>query len=233
LLSQRYYIYAKLEILKTGFLTEITQLILLLAVPLSFFPLIIYWWKRLAENKAYMVIAIYWMINGLLYLPDIFHWNWYEPVTLRILILYNLLDAPIICLIFFYVFGKRLFLYLILFFFAFEALVMGLNGFNLNSNNIIIAAGSLLCLLLNIWGISKYLKKVKHTDEDTVYVFVFAGFIFYYGLIFDIVLVSRYLKLTFLQADSIMLINYIAIFVATVLISFGLMRFANPSRDYI
>jgi hypothetical protein len=219
--------------LKTGLLTEISQLILLLAVPLSFLPLVIYWWKRLAENKAYMVIAIYWMINGILYLPDIFHWNWYEPVTLRILILYNLLDAPIICLIFYYVFGKKIFLHLILFFFVFEAVVMGINGFNLNSNNIIIAAGSLLCLLLNIWGIGKYLKKVKHTDEDTVHVFVFSGFIFYYGLIFDIILISRYLKLTFLQADSIMFINYIAILVATLLISFGLIKFASPKNDYI
>jgi hypothetical protein len=204
-----------------------------MAVPLSFVPLLIYWWKRLAENKAYMVICIFWMINGILYLPDIFHCNWYEPVTLRILFLYNLVDAPIICLIFYYVFEKRIFLNLILSFIAFEAAIIGWKGFNMVSNNIIIAIGSLLCLILNIWGISKYLKKVKHTDEDIVLVFVFAGFIFYYGLIVDIVLISRYLKLTFIQGDAVMLINYIAILVATVLISFGLFKYANPSKDFI
>ena len=219
--------------MKTGFLTAITQFILFLAVPLSFLPLIIYLWKRLAENKAYMVISIYWMINGILYLPDIFHCNWYEPVTFRILLLYNLIDAPIVCLIFYYAFERKIFLRLILSFIAFEAVVIIWKGFNVESNNIIIAIGSLLCLILNIWGISKYFKKVKHTDEETVLIFVFAGFIFYYGLIVDIVLVSRWLKLTFMQGDSIMLINYVAILVATVLISFGLIKYASPSNDFI
>jgi hypothetical protein len=219
--------------LKTGFLTAITKLTLLLAVSLSFLPLIIYWWKRLAENKAYMVISIFWMLNGILYLPDIFHWNWFEPVTLRILLLYNLIDAPIICLIFYYAFGKKIFLHLILAFIAFEAVIITWKGFNLDSNNIIIAVGCLLCLLLNIWGIINHLKKVKHTEEESVLIFVFAGFIFYYGLCVDIVLISRYLKLTLIQGDSIMLINYVAILVATILISFGLFKYATPSKDFI
>jgi len=219
--------------LKTGILPGITQMILLMAVTLSFLPLIIYWWKRLAENKAYMVVAIFWMLNGILYLPDIFHWNWYEPITFRILLLYNLIDAPIICLIFYYAFEKKIFLHLILYYIVFEALVISWKGFNIDSNNIIIGVGCLLCLCLNIWGIIRYVKKVKHTAEETVLIFVFAGFIFYYGLCVDIVLISRYLKLTLIQGDSIMLINYIAILVATVLISFGLFKYAHPSKDYM
>jgi len=219
--------------LKTGILPGLTQLILLLAVPLSFLPLIIYWCKQLAENKSYMVISIFWMINGILYLPDIFHWNWYEPVTLRIILFYNLIDAPIICIIFYYAFEKKIFLQLIPAFMVFEAGVIAWKGFNMHSNNIIIGVGSLLCLILNIWGISKYLKKVKHAAEDTVLVFVFAGFIFYYGLCVDIVLISRYLKLNIIQGDAIMLINYIAILVATVLISFAFFKYAHPSKDFI
>jgi hypothetical protein len=111
--------------------------------------------------------------------------------------------------------------------------VISWKGFNIDSNNIIIGVGCLLCLCLNIWGIIRYVKKVKHTAEETVLIFVFAGFIFYYGLCVDIVLISRYLKLTLIQGDSIMLINYIAILVATVLISFGLFKYAHPSKDYM
>jgi hypothetical protein len=219
--------------LKTGLLPEITRLVLLLAVPMSFLPLFIYLWKRLAENKAYMIISLFWMINGILYFPDIFHWDWYQPVTLRILLFYNLMDAPIICLIFYYAFKNKMFLYLILAFIVFEAAIISWKGFNLHSNNIIIAFGSLLCLLLNIWGISKYLKKVKHTNEDTGMIFIFSGFIFYYGLIVDIILISRYLKLIFIQGDSILLINYVAILVATILISVGLYKNARSSKNYI
>jgi uncharacterized membrane protein HdeD (DUF308 family) len=214
---------------KSGVLPAITRLILLLAVAMSFMPVIIYLWKRLAENKAYMVISIFWMINGILYFPDIFHLNWYEPVTLRILLFYNLMDAPIICLIFYFAFNNKLFLYLIGAFIVFEAVVISWNGFNLHSNNIIIAVGSLLCLALNIWGIIKYVKKVKHTNEDAGLIFIFSGFIFYYGLIVDIILISRYLKLTFIQGDPILLINYVAILVATVLISVGFFKHAGPN----
>ena len=217
--------------MKTGILTKIGQLMLILSVFLSFLPLIIYWCKRLAENKSYMVISIFWMINGILYLPDIFNWAWYVPITDHITLYYNLFDAPIICLIFYYAFNKRLFLYLIVSFLIFEGLVISWKGFNAESNSINIGVGCLLCLIMNMWGINGYLKKVKHTESETVLVYVFAGFIFYYGLCVDIVLLSKYLNLSGTQRNYMLLINYTAIFLATVLISYGFWKYAKPPFD--
>jgi hypothetical protein len=212
-------------------LPEISQIMLILAVSLSFLPQIIYWWKQLAENKSYMVISIFWTINGILYLPDIFQWKWYVPITDQVTLFYNLFDAPLICLIFYYAFEKRIFLFLIASFFMFESIIIVWKGFNMDANTINIGVGCLLCLILNIWGISRYLKKVKHSDGETVLAFVFAGFIFYYGLCVDIVLLSKYLNLSGKQRNYILLINYTSIFLATILISFGFWKYARPSYD--
>src|SRR5450432_3821429 len=154
----------------------------ILAVFFSFLPLILYWYKGLAENKAYMIISIFWMINGIIYAPEIFHWQWYIPVDKQVTLYYNLADAPLILLVFYYAFEKRVFLFILLSFVVFEVVVITLTGFNMISNNIIIGVGSLLCLLLNIWGINRYFRKITHTATEKAYMFIFAGFIFYYDV---------------------------------------------------
>lgn len=212
--------------MKTGLLPGIIQLMSVLAVVLCFFPLIIYSWKRLVTNKSYMVITIFWTINGILYVPEIFQWQWYRSATDLITLYYNLIDAPLVLLIFYYAFGNKLFLYLIALFAGFETVMIIWKGFNFDSDNIIIGIGSLLGLVMNIWGITKYFKKVEHTDAETVLVFVFAGFIFYYGL-FAVVYQYNYLRDSGAQKPYVQLINYSAVCLATGLISFGFWKFAH------
>ena len=77
-----------------------------------------------------MVISIFWMINGIIYAPEIFNWQWYVPVDEEITLYYNLMDAPLILLVFYYAFEKKIFLYITLSFIAFEAIVISLTGFN-------------------------------------------------------------------------------------------------------
>ncbi len=211
--------------MKTGLLPGINQLLSILAVILSFLPLIICWWKRLASDKAYLIIALFWTINGILYVPEIFHWQWYNSVTDLITTYYNLIDAPLIFLVFYFAFRKKIFLHLIFAFIAFEVMMITWKGFNFESDNFIIGLGSLICLILNIWAISKYFMKVEHTEVENSLVFVFAGFIFYYGL-FAVVFQYNYLRTSGPQKPYVMLINYSAIILATGLISYGLLKYA-------
>jgi len=198
----------------------------IMAVIFSFLPLIIYSWKRLATNKAYMVISIFWTINGILYIPEIFHWQWYNSATDLITLYYNLIDAPLILLIFYYAYGKKIFLYLIGAFAVFETIMIAWKGFNFDSDNIIIGLGSLICLILSFWAISKYFKKVEHSDTETALVFVFAGFIFYYGL-FAVVYHYNYLNESGPQRPYVQFINYSAICISTGLISYGFWKYAH------
>ena len=78
-----------------------------------------------------MVISIFWMINGILYIPEIFHWEWYN--------ISNRINYPVFItwwmvrlyfLTFYYIFKKRIFLYLILAFSVFETIIIVWKGFN-------------------------------------------------------------------------------------------------------
>jgi hypothetical protein len=212
--------------LKTGLLPGINLILAILAVALSFLPLILYWWKKLAIYKSYMVVAIFWTINGVLYFPEIFHPAWYRLASDQITLYYNLIDAPLIFLIFYFIFRKKPFLYLIAAFILFEISMIIWKGFNFDSDNIIIGIGSLICLGLNIWAISKYFMKVEHSDAENVLVFVYAGFIFYYGL-FAVVYRYNYLSTSGAEQPYVQFINYSAIILATSLISFGFWKFAH------
>jgi len=216
--------------LEKAYVSWLVQVLGYLAVFFSFLPLIFYWSKGLAENKSYMVISIFWLINGIIYAPEIFHWRWYVPVDEEITLYYNLMDVPLIMLIFYYAFEKRVFLYMIGFFAFFETIVIAVTGFNRMSNDIIIGVGSLLCLALNIWGIGKYFRQLNHTATEKAYLCIFAGFIFYYGLCIDLIYIFKIFNFSSSQKKYQDLINFTAMVTATGLISYGFFRFGHPDQ---
>jgi len=217
--------------LETGVLSGIVHVLGIIAIFFSFLPLILYWYKGLAENKAYMVISIFWMINAIIYAPEIFHWQWYVAVDEQITKYYNLFDAPLILLIFYYAFEKKIFLFILLSFIVFEAIVIKLTGFNMNSNDIIIGAGSLLCLGLNLWGINKFFRQINYTASEKAYMFIFAGFIFYYGLCVDLIYIFKFFHFSSGQKQYEALINYTAMVLSTSLISYGFCIYARPEYN--
>lgn len=200
----------------------------ILAVTLCFIPIILYWRKRLAPDKSYLTIALFWAINGITYAPEIFHWTWYLAITNQITLIYNLIDAPLIILFFYFSFKRKFFLQLLAAFFIFEILVIARMGFNFNSDNIIIGSGTLVCLILNIWGTSVYFQKIQHSMEENALVFINAGLIFYYGL-FTVVFVFDYLLYRRVNLPYVTFVNYFSICMATGLISFGLGKYAESN----
>jgi hypothetical protein len=217
--------------LKTGLLPGINWMLSILAVILSFSPLILYWWKKLTPDKSYLVISVFWAINGILYTPEIFHWDWYKTASDQITLYYNLIDGPLIFLIFYFAFRKKNFLHLLLAFVFFEACMIAWKGFNFDSNNLIIGLGSLIALVLNVWGISGYFLKMQHTDTENVMVFVFAGYIFYYGL-FSVVYYYNYLRKSGPELPYVIFVNYTSVCLATALISYGFWKYAYTNyRD--
>jgi hypothetical protein len=217
--------------LQTGVVSGVVHVLGIMAVFFSILPLILYWFLGLAENKAYMVISIFWMINAIIYAPEVFHWQWYVPVDEEITKYYNLFDAPLILLIFYYAFEKRIFLIMILLFIMFESIVITITGFNMTSNDIIIGVGCLLCLGLNLWGINKYFRQINHTANEKAYMFIFAGFIFYYGLCVDLIYIFKFFHFSTGQKLYQDLINYTAMVLSTGLISYGFFKFA-PAEEY-
>jgi hypothetical protein len=211
--------------LKTGLLPVLNLIFSILAVLLCFIPIILYWRKRLAPDKSFLVVALFWTINGITYIPEIFDWQWYNSITNQITQVYNLIDAPLIIIFFYYFFRKKTFLYLLGAFIVFEAIIILWKGFTLDADTIIIGLGSFICLVMNVWGISIYFRKMQHTPSENVLVFVNAGFIFYYGL-FTVIYVFNYVNFNPVTLPYLKFINYFIICIATGLISFGIWKYA-------
>ena len=201
-------------------------IISIIAIGLCFVPMVLFWLKRLAPDKSYFFIAFFWFINGLTYAPEIFRWEWYRSMSNEITLVYNLIDTPLILLIFYFAFKKKFFQYLLVGFILFEIGMIVWKGYNFNSNTPIIGLGSLISLILNIWGINQYFQKMRHTSFENVMAFVNAGFIFYYGL-FSVIYIFNYINFSKVTLPYVTFINYLSITIATSLISYGYSRYAS------
>ncbi|HEY4967985.1 MAG TPA: hypothetical protein VII28_16375 [Puia sp.] len=208
-------------------LPVLNLLISILAVSLCFIPLGLYLWKRLAPDKPFLIISLFWMVNGFMYSPDIFTFSWYDRnLSNQVLLFYNLIDAPLIILFFYYAFKKKFFLKLLIAFIVFEIIMTLWKGFNDDSDNIIIGVGTFICLIMNIWGISQYFRNMEHSTRENILVFVNAGFIFYYGL-FPVTFYFNYIRFSQATLPYITFINFFSICMATGLISFGIWKYAE------
>jgi hypothetical protein len=167
------------------------------------------------------------MVNGLVYSPEIFTFSWYNAsISNQVLLFYNLIDAPLIILFFYFAFKKKFFLKLLIAFILFETVMTIWKGFNDDSDNIIIGVGTFICLIMNIWGISQYFRNMEHSTRENILVFVNAGFIFYYGL-FPVTFYFNYIKFSQATLPYITFINFFSICMATGLISFGIWKYAE------
>ena len=201
-----------------------------MSVALCFIPYCLYRLRRLDPDKAYFIISLFWLINGIVYIPDIFLWSCYSDIISNwITISYNLVDAPLIILFFYFNFKRKFFLYLFSSFILFEMIMIAWKGAYFESNDIIIGVGTLICLVLNIWSISRYFLKIEHTEKEDVLVFAYAGYIFYYGL-FSVVYIFNYLHFSKVTLPYVMFINYSAICIATSLTIYGFWK--NTETQY-
>lgn len=213
--------------MKTGLLPVLNLLISIVAIGLCFIPMVLFWFKRLAPDKSYFLVAFFWLVNGITYTPEIFRWKWYRSVSNDITLMYNLVDTPLILLIFYFAYKKKIFRHLLIGFLLFEIGMIAWKGYNFDSNTPIIGLGSLISLILNIWGISVFFQKMKHTAFENVMAFVNAGFIFYYGL-FTVIYIFNYINFSMVTLPYVTFINYLSITMANGLISYGFWRYASP-----
>jgi hypothetical protein len=206
-----------------------------LTIIICFLPLLLLWWKKLSGEKTYLFIAIYWLANGILNLPDFFSQSQgIKNLQIQLILLYNLLDAPLALLIFYFAAkGKKKqgLLYILLSFVLFELVSVILKGHNLISSTIIIGPGSILALIYSVWGIAEYFQKIEHTPYENVMGFVYAGFLFDYGMSI-VTYVFNYLDLAKDSKQTLpasLFIYYFSLILAGLLTSFGLWRHARPS----
>jgi len=193
-----------------------------LAIAFCFVPLVLLLWKKMSREKAYLFVAIYWLANGLLNVPNWLGQAENSKLQSQITLLYNLLDAPLALLVFYFsALGvkKKVLLYLLVLFVFFELAIVFWKGNNLSSSTIIIGVSTLVALIFTLTGITQYFNKMG---------FVYAGFLFNYGP-FIVIYIFSYLRIESdaIRAESFFL-YYLSLLAATILTSIGLWRYARP-----
>jgi hypothetical protein len=178
------------------------------------------------ETKAFFFrpcffISIFWVINGILYFPEIFSWEWYANATNDITYYYNLLETCQIILIFYLIFKKATFKFLLFIFIIFEVIMTYRQG--KAAGVVIIGVGCFISLILNTGAVIRYVFKPEPSNIEHALVFVYAGFAFYFTQ-FIITYTFNYLQFSTSTLPYIAVINYSSICIATSPISFGMAK---------
>jgi len=211
------------------FITLLNPYISVIAVVLCFLPFLLLWWKKLNHRKAYLFIAIYWLINGLVNLPDFMGLPDNTSLANEISLVYNLFDTLLVLLVFYFSANgnkKRVLFYLLILFAFFELVIVAWKGHNWDSSTIIVGTGGLLILIYSIIGVAEYFQKIEHSSFETTMGLVYAAFIFDYGLSI-ITFFSNYLNYKKETVAENLFVYYMSVIAATMLTSFGLWRYAS------
>ena len=216
--------------------TLLNPYISIIAIGLCFFPILLSWWKKLNEEKAFFFVAIYWLINGITNLPLCLGQSENSSLLNQITLFYNLLDTPLILLIFYFSASgkkKKMLFYLLICFTLFELAMVLWKGYNFDSSTIIAGTGDILALIYCIWGIAQYFQKIEHSNFETTMGFIYAGYLFVYG-VFAIIFIFNYLNFRKETVDSNLFLYYLSIILATLLTSFGFWKHAKSKQalDY-
>ena len=143
---------------------------------------------------TYWVLGIYWFLNGVDNLLEIyFSRSGGSHVIRQLSFYYSLADAPLVLLVFALARQGRErkgLLLLLLLFMAGESILLHSSGDEVVL--LILGSGLLIILLGSIIGLLQYLKKMEHTRFENSMVFVYASLLFSYGSMLIIYIFSHF-----------------------------------------
>ena len=184
------------------------------------------------KERVFLFVCIYWSITGLINMPQ------YLPMAVKsekleenITLIDNMLDTPLMILIFYFSsdgIKKNMLRWILGGFVLFEAIMVFWKGHNYDSNTVIIGVGTLLTFGYSLWRLAEYFQKMEHSDLENTMVFVNASFVFYFG-IFLIIWVFNYLNFRKETVAENLFLYYLSIILATLVTSIGFWRYHGPS----
>ncbi len=211
-----------------------------LAILLCFVPLLFLCWKKMRKDKAYWMVGIYWLANGLINLPNLniglFGQSGNNSLQEKMTCLYNLLDTPLVMLLFYHASSpgarkKRIFQSMFLFI-ALESLLVIWKGYNFHTCTLIIGGGLLLILIFTVNGLMEYMKQMEHTAFENSMVFVYAALLFAYGSFTIIYIFLHTQSGNLMNTRDSFLLYYVSLFLAAVITSMGLWSYGIRKRRH-
>jgi len=198
-------------------------IISLLAIVAYFVPILIVLTKQLWKDRSVFLFALYWLAGGLINLSDRIPGISYDAKMLMT-VLYNMLDVPLLLLIFYYTTNSlqlKRFIKAITPVYIFIELVNSyFRGFGYESLKYVMGLGVIIALVVITWEVLGYLKKMEHSSREKAVIFIYAAMLFEYGTYIVIYIFDFYLTVDDSSNDTL-LIYYISSLIGVSIASFG------------
>lgn len=192
--------------------------------------------RKMRQVTTYRILGMYWLLNGFIHFADIYFFRTYKNGWLdQLTEYYNVLDTPLVLLIFFNASAgayKRLLLRTLLAFVIMEVLVIGWKGYAFTSGFIFVGSGVLLVLAYSIIGLVQYMRKMEYTSFETSMVFVYAALLFGYGSYLIIYMFVHIRGSNEANRQDSYLLYYVMLLLSAIITSLGLWSYGVRRPAY-
>ena len=213
--------------------SQVYNIISVTAIAASFIPIFLVLVKKLWKESAFLLIAFYWVLSGLVNILDK---TGIAKTTMDLItIVYNMFDIPIVLgLIYFTTKSFRIKRFTMI---AAPSLLVAqlisfmVKGWNYDAAKYVLAAGLLMVIYAVICELSLYMHKLEHTRHEKAMVFIHVSFLFAYGTFIIIYIFDYYIKVGTSSIDNF-IIYYISSLIAIIIASIGYLA-KGSSRNFI
>ncbi|MBC7848599.1 MAG: hypothetical protein H7Y31_02630 [Chitinophagaceae bacterium] len=213
--------------------TQLFNIISTLAIIAAFVPFLLVSVKKLWGEKAFLLIACYWMLNGIVNILSKI--DSISTATLDLVtIVYNMLDIPLVLIVIHFASNnttiKRFTKIGAPIMLIAQLLSFVTKGWNYDSAKYILAVGLLLVMILVVWEIALYMQKLQHSKNEKAMIFIHVSLLFAYGTFIIIYIFDYYINLS--SSIDNFIIYYISTLVAVIIASIGYLAKAS-TRNFI
>jgi len=190
--------------------------IISVAAILSYFiPMLVVSLRKLWRDSFFLLFAAYWLTGGLVNFTDLLP-GFSEDLKSDIGVIYNLIDIPVILIIFYYTSSslmiRRYISFSLALLIAFEIVNILIYGLDYDALKYTLGPGIAIVLIVLTWEIVRYLQKIEHSNRQSAKVFIYAALLFEYGT-FTLIYIFDYFIASANSEDSF-LIYYISTLIA-------------------
>ncbi|HEY4207552.1 MAG TPA: hypothetical protein VGM31_12095 [Puia sp.] len=182
--------------------------------------------RKMRQVAAYRLLGVYWLLNALIHFTDVYFFLSLRNTRVdQFLNYYNVLDTPLVLLIFACANSgrhRRTLLMSIFLFIAAEIAIIGWKGYDAVSGFIFTGFGVFVVVFYSIIGLVQYMRKMEYTSFENSMVFIYGALLFAYG---SFLIISMFLHIrgdTEGNSRDSYLLYYFSLLISAVITSLGL-----------
>jgi len=192
--------------------------------------------RKMRQVTAYRVLGVYWLLNGLTHFSDIYFFLSFRDTRLdQLLNYYNVLDTPLVLLIFACASSgrhRKVLLLSIFLFASLEVAIIHWKGYETVSGFIFTGFGVFVVIVYSIIGLVQYMRKIEYTSLENSMVFIYGALLFAYGSFLIISMFLHIRGITPGNSRDSYLLYYISLLISAVITSLGLWSYGLRRHIY-